>query len=63
MTKLFSLNNDNLDSPASIATLMMSMKNIGINKFEVLQNTNSGKLFNDELIETTSYYLIEYYRQ
>lgn len=56
--KLYSFNSDNLDSPPSIAVLLMAMQSIEINNFEVLDNTNSGIMVNNFSSETTSYFSI-----
>lgn len=59
--QLFSLNNDYLDSPPSIATLLTMMQKLGTTKMELLHHTNSGELQKDNYIETTSYFSIAYY--
>lgn len=59
--QLFSLNNDYLDSPPSIATLLMMMQMLGTTKMQLLHHTNSGELQKDDYIETTSYFSIAYY--
>lgn len=59
--QLFSLNNDYLDSPSSIATLLMVMQKLGTTKMELLHHTNSGELQKNNYIETTSYFSIAYY--
>lgn len=59
--QLFSLNNDYLDSPPSIATLLMIMQKLGTTKMELLHHTNSGELQKNNYIETTSYFSIAYY--
>lgn len=56
--KIYSFDNGNLDSPPSIAILLMAMQSMGINNFEVLDNTNSGILANNSSLETTSYFSI-----
>jgi len=56
--KIYSFDNDNLDSPPSITVLLMTMQSIGINNFEVLDNTNSGIITNNSSSETTSYFSI-----
>lgn len=56
--KIYSFNNDNLDSPSSIAVLLFTMQSMGINNFEVLDNTNSGIMTNNYSSETTSYFSI-----
>lgn len=59
--QLFSLNNDYLDSPPSIATFLMVMQKLGTTKMELLHHTNSGELQKNNYIETTSYFSIAYY--
>jgi AmmeMemoRadiSam system protein B len=61
LDRLFSFGNDHLDSPAALATLLISMKNVGLNEFTILDNTNSGKLLGNDLIETTSYITLIYH--
>jgi len=55
---LFNLNNDYLDSPPSLAILLLTMKKIGVNNIVVLNNTNSGEIAKNNTIETTSYFSI-----
>jgi len=59
--QLFTLNNDYVDSPPSIAALLMVMQKLGTTKMDLLYNTNSGELQKDNYIETTSYFSIAYY--
>lgn len=59
--QLFTLNNDYLDSPPSIAALLMVMQKLGTTKMDLLHHTNSGELQKDNYIETTSYFSIIYY--
>ena len=59
--QLFTLNNDYLDSPPSIAALLMVMQMLGTTKMDLLHHTNSGELQKDNYIETTSYFSIIYY--
>lgn len=58
--QLFSLNNDYLDSPPSIAALLMLMQMLGTTKMDLIHHTNSGELQKDNYIETTSYFSIAY---
>lgn len=58
---LYQLNNDYLDSPASIATLFKVMEKLGKSEFEVLYNTNSGELEKNDFIQTTSYFSLAFY--
>jgi len=59
--QLFTFDNDYLDSPASIAVLLMMMQKMGTAESEILFHTNSGELQNNDNIETTSYFSIAYY--
>ncbi len=56
--KIYSFGNSNLDSPPSIAILLFTMQSMGINNFEVLDNTNSGIMTNNYNSETTSYFSV-----
>jgi AmmeMemoRadiSam system protein B len=53
---LFHLDNDYLDSPASLATVFRYAENKGLQEFQVLVNTNSGQILQNDFIETTSYF-------
>lgn len=59
--QIFSFTNDYLDSPPSIATLLMVMQKMGITHTDLLNNTNSGLLQNNDFVQTTSYFEIAYY--
>lgn len=59
--QLLSLNNDYLDSPPSIATLLMTMQSLNSTEMELLYHTNSGEMQKNNSIETTSYFSIAYY--
>lgn len=56
--KLYTLNSDYLDSPASIGTLLMIMQRLNTANMDLLYHTNSGELQNNNHIETTSYFSI-----
>ncbi len=56
--RLLAMNNDYLDSPVSIVTLLKVMKGLKKTNLELLNNTNSGILLHDRSIETTSYFSI-----
>ncbi|MBI3397235.1 AmmeMemoRadiSam system protein B [Candidatus Woesebacteria bacterium] len=58
---LFSLNNDYLDSASSVSVLLMTMQSLNKMNMEVLQNTNSGVIENDNTRQSTSYFSIVYY--
>lgn len=55
---LFRLGNDYLDSPASLAMVFRWAERKGLKNFTVLGNTNSGELFQDQHMETTSYFTL-----
>lgn len=57
---LFTMDNDHLDSPASLGTLISTMNNLGINDFTLLDHTNSGIMLANDVVETTSYMTIMY---
>ncbi len=59
--QLFSFNNDYLDSPPAIGTILMVMQRIGITKMELLYHSNSGEIQKNDYIKTTSYFEIAYY--
>ncbi len=58
--RIFSMGNEYLDSPASIGVLFSAMEELGVNDFKILENTNSGVLLGNDLIETTSYMTIAF---
>lgn len=53
--RIFAMDNDHLDSPSALGILFFAMENMGITDFTVLDNTNSGILLGNDMIETTSY--------
>jgi len=55
---LFQMGNDNLDSPASLSAAFRLVEQRGIKQFQVLDNTNSGILMKNEVMETTSYFTL-----
>ena len=59
--KLLKLNNDYLDSPSSIATLLKVTEKINAKNSDLLYNTNSGIITNQPHVSTTSYFSIAYY--
>lgn len=59
--KLYLLNNDYLDSPPSIAVLLMLMQKLNSPASEILFHTNSGELQKNNGIETTSYFSISFH--
>lgn len=60
-TTLFTLNNDYLDSPPSIAVLLLIMQKLGSENMDLLHHTNSGQMQKNDHIETTSYFSTAYY--
>lgn len=55
---LFRLGNEHLDSPASLAMAFRFGEGKGLREFRVLNNTNSGVILQNDLIETTSYFTL-----
>lgn len=58
--KLLQLNNDYLDSPISIVTLLKAMQEVGATELDLLHNTNSGFMARDNTIKTTSYFSVNF---
>lgn len=58
---LFLLNNDYLDSPPSIGTLLLTMQKLGATNSDLLYHTNSGEIQKNEYIQTTSYFSLNFY--
>ena len=57
---LLRMNNDYLDSPKSLVALLTLMDR-DKRKYKILNNTNSGQLFNENSTLVTSYFTIIYY--
>lgn len=55
LSKIFALDNEYLDSPAAIGVLLSAMTELGLDDFNILENTNSGTILGNDLIEATSY--------
>jgi AmmeMemoRadiSam system protein B len=55
---LFRLDNDYLDSPASLALVFRCAEGKGLRQFSVLENTNSGILLQNDVMDTTSYFTL-----
>jgi len=55
---LFRMGNDHLDSPASLSAAFRWAEQRGIREYQVLDNTNSGILMKNEIMETTSYFTL-----
>jgi AmmeMemoRadiSam system protein B len=58
---LFSFNSDHLDSPPSLAILLMTMQNINKTQQEIIYHTNSANIRPDFDSFTTSYFSILYH--
>lgn len=54
--KLFKLNNDNLDSPSSIAAFLLAVQKISNGKIEVIDHSNSADILGGTIVKTTSYF-------
>ena len=61
LDRLFSFGNDHLDSPAALATLLISMKMRGLMNLQFSIILIPGKLLGNDLIETTSYITLIYH--
>ncbi len=57
---LFTMGNDYLDSPPSLGVLFRAMEALGIRQFTVLANTNSGRIAQNDHMETTSYFVLAF---
>lgn len=57
-TALYRMGNDHLDSPASLALAFRAAEKRGIKEFDILDHTNSGIIFKNDIIETTSYFTL-----
>lgn len=57
---LFRMGDDHLDSPASLASAFRWAQAWGITEFQVLDHTNSGIIMNNDLMETTSYFILAF---
>lgn len=55
---LFQMGDDYLDSPASLASAFRLAEKRGIKDFQVLDNTNSGIIRKNDVMETTSYFTL-----
>jgi hypothetical protein len=60
-SRILSFGNEHLDSPASIAALVETMRLVGANEFELRENSNSSDLGGSGLASVTSY-ISGYYR-
>jgi MEMO1 family protein len=59
--KILNLNNEYLDSPASVVTLLMTVNTLGKTKVQELHHTDSGQLQKNNSIPTTSYFSLAFY--
>lgn len=59
--QLFSFNNDYLDSPPSVATILMVAQMLNTTNLDLLFHTNSGELQKNNFIATTSYFSIAFH--
>lgn len=59
--QLFSMNNDYLDSPPSIGTLLMVMQKLKTTNMDLLYHSNSGEIQKNDFIQTTSYFSITFH--
>ncbi|MGI6712306.1 MAG: AmmeMemoRadiSam system protein B [Bacillota bacterium] len=62
MGRLFNMGNEYLDSPAAIGALFSAMKYVGIQDFSVLEHINSGDIFKNKKIKTTSYFTLLFFQ-
>ena len=58
---LLMLQDEHLDSPASVVAVLMLMEKFGKQKMEVLDHKDAATLMGDGFSETTSYYSIVFY--
>lgn len=56
IARLLTLGDAHIDSPGAMATFLLTMEELEMQDFKVLQHTNSGLLLGNDLIETTSYF-------
>jgi len=59
---IFYMNNDYLDSPASIICLLKIMENFKAKNLKILNHTNSGEILQEKYQPTTSYFEIIFYK-
>lgn len=56
--KITNLNSEYLDSPQSIIVLLKVMEKLGIEKFRILDHSNSAKILGPSITNTTSYFSV-----
>lgn len=61
LKKIRQMNNDNLDSPPSIITLLSAMDAVKAENITVIDHSNSDKIAGTKAKETTSYFTILFY--
>lgn len=59
--QLYLLNSEYLDSPPSIGVLLMIMRKLGTAQMDLLYNSNSGEIQQDNFIQITSYFEVAYH--
>ncbi|MCX8130499.1 MAG: AmmeMemoRadiSam system protein B [Clostridia bacterium] len=55
------MNNDNMDSPPSIITLLSAMNTLNADRFSLLEHSNSDRISGTKAKETTSYFTMVFY--
>ena len=61
--RILELGDDHLDSPASIALLLSTMRQTGHENVLLVDHTNSSNILRDEFVETTSYMTMFFTRE
>lgn len=62
LESLMRMGSDHIDSPGSLAVLMLAMRELGADGPHQTSHTNSGVILSSETIETTSYFIFTYLR-
>ncbi len=57
---LYRFGSDHLDSPASLSFVLRTAEKNGVMSFEIVDHTNSGRILQNDAIETTSYFTLVY---
>ncbi len=57
---LYRFGSDHLDSPASLSFVLRSAEKNGVKDLEIVDHTNSGRILQNDAIETTSYFTLVY---
>ena len=58
IARIYGMNSEYLDSPASLALVLARARQAGVQGFKVLDHSNSGDILGNDLIETTSYFTL-----